>query len=138
MSFENYAGDLLLTSASLVVHTVKSTFPNCRLFRDDAASLKAEATTDDFTNMVMFCRKTIGDFNFRDPVEADCLGSQARRYYLLPQHEIQADYFKGRDGEITTLKRGQTQVLEAYEAQSAARHWKIMRTVLPDVIWEAW
>ena len=100
--------------------------------------MEADATTNDFTNMVMFCRKSTGIFTFRDPVEADCLGSQARRYFLLPQHEIQVDYFEGRDGEVTTLKRGQTQVLEAYEAKSAARHWEIMRTVLPDVIWEAW
>ncbi len=90
--------------------------------------------------MVMFCRKTKGPFTFRAPVEADCLGSQARRYHLLPQHEIDANYFAGRvsGGELGTLKRGQTQKLEAFQRESAVGHWRIMRTVLPDIIWENW
>ena len=90
--------------------------------------------------MVMFCRKSNETFGFRDPVEADCLGSQARRYHLLPKHEIQASYFKGRngDGELQVLKAGQTERLEADQKESAVGHWGIMRTVLPDVIWENW
>ena len=89
--------------------------------------------------MVMFCRKE-GLFTFRSPVEADYLGSQARRYHLLPQYEIEASYFDHRatDGEFGILKRGQTQKLETLQRESAIGHWKIMRTVLPDVIWENW
>ena len=120
-------------------------FPSCRLFREDAkpstsSSRSDESAGKDFTNMVMFCRKTKGPFTFRAPVEADCLGSQARRYHLLPQHEIHASYFDGSvsDGEMDTLKRGQTQKLEAFQRESAMEHWRIMRTVLPDVIWENW
>jgi len=142
---QNYAGDLLSLSARLVVHTVMSVFPSCRLFREEAGPSSSPTSSDkstgkDFTNMVMFCRKTKGPFTFRDPVEADCLGSQARRYHLLPQHEINASYFDGRasDDELGLLRRGQTHKLEAFQRESAVGHWRIMRTVLPDKIWESW
>lgn len=142
---QNYAGDLRSLSARLVVHTVTSVFPSCRLFREDAGPTALSSSSDksageDFTNLVMFCRKRKGPFAFRDPVEADCLGSQARRYHLLPQHEIEASYFDGRasDEESGVLRRGQTQKLEAFQRESAVGHWRIMRTVLPDTIWENW
>lgn len=144
-SRQNYAGDLLSPSARLVVRTVMSVFPTCRLFREDAGPSASSSSSDrstglDFTNMVMFCRKKKGSFTFRDPVEADCLGSQARRYHLLPQHEIEASYFHGKesDEEFGVLRRGQTQKLEAFQRESAVGHWRIMRTVLPDKIWENW
>ena len=90
--------------------------------------------------MVMFCRKSKGAFTFRNPVEADCLGSQARKHFLLPTHEIDSSYFEGRkeDEKTRVLRRGQTGVLENYQQSSAVGHWRIMRTVLPDVIWESW
>ena len=90
--------------------------------------------------MVMFCRKMNESFTFRDPVEADCLGSQARRYHLLPQHEVDASYFNGRVSgeEQGILRRGRTQELEAFQRESAVGHWRIMRTVLPDIVWESW
>ena len=90
--------------------------------------------------MVMFCRKKKESFKFRDPVEADYLGSQARRSHLLPQHEMDASYFDSRekDGELGIIKRGQTQKLEAFQREGAVGHWGLMRTVLPDVVWENW
>ena len=142
---QNYAGDLLSPSAKLVVHTVISVFPSCRLFREGAghgtsASSSDKSTRKDFTNMVMFCRKREGPFTFRNPGEDDFLGSQARRYHLLPKHEIDVSYFDGgvSSGGLDRLKRGQTQKLEAFQKESAVGHWRIMRTVLPDVIWENW
>ena len=90
--------------------------------------------------MVMFCRKTEGPFVFRNPGEGDFLNSQARRHYLLPKHEIDASYFDDgiSTGELGILKRGQTQKLEGFQKESAVGHWRIMRTVLPDIIWESW
>ena len=88
----------------------------------------------------MFCLKIEGAFTFRDPGPDDFIGSQARRYHLLPKHEIHADYFAdgGNVERLGILKRGQTQKLEAFQRESAVGHWRIMRTVLPDVIWENW
>ena len=134
-----------MPSASSVIRTVKSVFPTCRLFREDAEPARpyspdTDTPTQDFTNMVMFCRKSLEPFTFRTPVEADFLETQSRRYSLLPQHEVESGYFGGRKDErdVRILKRGQTQVLEKYQKQSAVGHWRLMRTVLPHAVWENW
>lgn len=90
--------------------------------------------------MVMFCRKSPEEFAFRDPVEADFLGSPARRRHLKPQHEIPASYFKaGRQHKGEVLRRGQiSREMQESTMASAAGHWYLMRTVLPDVVWENW
>lgn len=136
---QNYAGDLLLPSARLVVNTTRSVFPSCRLFREEALP-DEENLTKDFTNMVIFCGKTKGTLSFRSPIEADFLGSQARRRHLLPKHEIKNSYFSRVDSseKSNVLRRGHTEILDASQLESALGHWKIMRSVLPDFIWENW
>ena len=144
-SEQNYAGDLSSASTRLVVSTVKVVFPHCRFFREEAAPEGPDPINNphggDFTNMVMFCRKS-GVLDFRDPVEADFLGSQARRHHLSPKHEIDAEIFDNKPAvgvEVRrTLKRGQTRELEALQRDSAVAHWHIMRTVLPAAVWENW
>ncbi|MCJ1402806.1 hypothetical protein MMC11_006027 [Xylographa trunciseda] len=138
----NYAGDLSLPSARLVVNTIKSVFPSCRLFREEEKATPTDPFSDDqtspqdFTNMVLFCRKTAEPFSFRAVVEADCLGSQARRHHLQPKHEIPADFFG--DGTEKVLRRGKTEAMQRWQRESAVGHWRIMRNVLPGVIWENW
>ena len=147
-----------MPSASSVVRTVKSIFPACRLFREDAAPSSSPPNNNnnnnnnnhpplqDFTNMVIFCRKSPEPFTFRTPVEADFLDTQSRRHHLFPKHEIASGHFDGRkkggehddDNEVGILKRGQTQVLEKWQKQSAVGHWWLMRTVLPHAVWENW
>ena len=135
---QNYAGDLLLPSAASVVHTVMSVFPNCRLFREVPAA--AVPGAKDYTNMVMFCKKSHAPLIFRDPVEDDFLGSPARRQYLKPQYETNSSYFhRGSDrGRDRILKRGQEGNLRASQLDSAAGHWYVMRSVLPDLVWNNW
>ena len=138
---QNYAGDLLLDSARLVIYTIKSVFPSCRIFRE-VAPLSSSITDaeHDFTNVVIFCTKTPGPFKFRVPSEADFLGSRARESYLLPQHEINGVDFERQEGEVdlTPIAEGRTQMLDRWQKQGAVGHWSIMRTVLPSVIWENW
>ena len=134
---QNYAGDLALPSAGLVVRTIKGVFPSCRIFREDEPKI-GEAKTD-FTNMVVFCKKTDMPVNFRTPTDADFLGSGARKAFLMPQHEITADHFEKPQGRSRGLiHKGETQYLRTWQAQSAVGHWAVMRTVLPDVVWENW
>ena len=135
---QNYAGDLLLPIAASVVRTVESVFPKCRLYRESAPPTAPEAT--DYTNMVLFCRQSPEAFTFRDPVEADFLGSPARRLHLKPQHQIPASYFKtGRRQKGEVLRRGQISLeMQRSTMASAAGHWYLMRTVLPDIVWEKW
>ncbi|OAL37747.1 hypothetical protein AYO20_02924 [Fonsecaea nubica] len=130
----NYAGDLAMPASSLIYRTITSVFPSCRVFREDEAPTPG-ANAVDFTNMVFFCTKRQAAITFRKPVTADFLGSGARQEFLVPQHEISPDEF---DKEGAVLRRGQTKELEKWQSQSALGHWTVMRTVLPDVIWENW
>ena len=131
----NYAGDLLLPSALSVITTILSVFPACRMFRE---SPKPDPIgTEDFTNLVLFCRRTAEPFRFRQPVEADFLGSPARRENLLPRHEVRdVKRMVSEKGRI--IRRGETKWLEEYQVKSARGHWYVMRKVLPDVVWENW
>ena len=67
----------------------------------------------------------------------DYLDSGARQQYLFPKPEleIKKDAFN-LEGPV--LKRGHTRQLERWHQTSAVGHWRIMRTVLPDVVWENW
>jgi hypothetical protein len=91
--------------------------------------------------MVIFCKKTTASpLRLRHPTTADFLGSKSRESYLLPKHEIDPAVFENAyapKGQ-RILKVGQTDIVQAYGTQSAIGHWKIMRTVLPDEIWENW
>lgn len=130
----NYAGDLKTPSASLIYRTVTSVFGACRVFREEPAANKENE--GDFTNMVFFCRKPAGDpVKFRKPVQEDYLGSDLRKAYMLPQHEIIAEEFES-NGDILTIRNGKQ--LEKHQTESAVGHWRVMRTVLPPAIWENW
>lgn len=142
----NYAGDLLLPTTRTIVHTIRSIFPTCRIYREVAAPPTAQASVGDsskkdLANMILFCRKSNAKFDFRYPMEADFLGSQARRYHLFPEHEVRGDYFKSENGDADPpeiLRRGHTKAHEALQNEGALEHWSVMRTVLPDAIWENW
>ena len=134
---QNYAGDLLLPSAISAVKTILHVFPRCRLFREVPVS--KPHSKEDFTNLVVFCVKSTEPITFRQPVESDFLASPARRQHLMPQHEVD-ESFHGRilGGNGSIIRRGKTKELKSSQMRSAVGHWYVMRSVLPDVIWENW
>lgn len=139
---QNYAGDLLLPAARIIVNTIKTVFPTCRVFRESAAPLAETIATDgrDFTNMVIFCTNA-GSSNavtFRKPTEKDFLGSGARKMYLLPKHEVDDTVFETQEGDGGLLLRNGTERFREWQQKSALGHWAVMRTVLPKEIWEDW
>ncbi|KAI9802574.1 MAG: hypothetical protein M1833_001646 [Piccolia ochrophora] len=136
----NYAGDLILPSARLVIRTILAVFPTCRIFREDEGPTSSSFPTSDFTNMVIFCTKTSAPLVFREPREEDYLGSYARRAYLSPKHEIDQSRFarKGGDEDADVLTKRNTAILTKWHRESAVGHWWIMRTVLPAEVWEKW
>ena len=119
----NYAGDLTLGSTRLVLNTIHAIFPACRLFRDSPAPEEHKEGEADFINMVIFCVKNdhgLGKaaVKFRDAVPKDFLGSIARTNFLQPQRKLEVKYDFHEDGAVS--------------------HWKIMRSVLPEGVWEMW
>ncbi|KAF1994280.1 S-adenosyl-L-methionine-dependent methyltransferase [Amniculicola lignicola CBS 123094] len=140
----NYAGDLSLPSTRLVLNTIHSVFPACRLFRDQPRPETWKAGDSDFINMVVFCVKNDhGKGNkairFRQADDGDFRGSIARRNFLRPrdEYEIKFEYVKREDGG-PVMGMGDVGELEKWHRQGAVSHWKIMRTVLPDGVWEMW
>ncbi|KAL2692189.1 hypothetical protein Neosp_002595 [[Neocosmospora] mangrovei] len=134
----NYAGDFGLPAPQLIYRTIKQVFPSCRIFRESPREeANVERWGSDFTNMVIFCRKTPGDITFRRPVPSDFLRSRARQAFLAPQHEVREQEFL--DSEDTdVLAKNRTGKVTKWHQKSAAGHWKIMRSVLPGKIWEQW
>ncbi|KAI9844169.1 MAG: hypothetical protein M1837_005769 [Sclerophora amabilis] len=133
----NYAGDLLLPSAHMIVRTIRAVFPTCRIFREEEAPTASDLNRD-FTNMVAFCTKTHDSFSFRKPTKADFLASTARKHYLLPKHEIDPEIFYATGGAEDVLSVETLSRLEEWQKLSAVGHWEIMRTVLPAAVWELW
>ncbi|KAL2062809.1 hypothetical protein VTL71DRAFT_5881 [Oculimacula yallundae] len=152
----NYAGDLLLPSARIIVQTILSIFSNCRIFRESEQPPQSEILREgrDFINMVIFCVKPTTSSSsipsdpstssntptvtFRDPVEKDFLGSRARQAYLLPIHEVDYEAFGFKEGDGGVLRRNDTQRFKAWQEESAKGHWAVMRTVIPEGVWENW
>jgi hypothetical protein len=133
----NYAGDLTMPSASLIYRTIHSVFPSCRVFREVEAPSSGSGTGD-FTNMVFFCTKSQRPIEFRKPVESDFLGSGAREEHLFPRHEIPGEKFQHDGGVLSTSNSSSIKELEKWQVRSAIGHWKLMRTVIPPVVWENW
>jgi protein-L-isoaspartate O-methyltransferase len=137
----NYAGDLLLPSARIVVKTISSLFPTCRIFREYAApeATVQDVEQQDFTNMVIFCTQNPDKaLTFRDAVEADFLGSGARQEFLVPKHEIDMAVFEEKEGDGGVLTRDSMERLARWQTRSAVGHWRLMRTVIPARVWEMW
>ncbi|WAO85725.1 Hypothetical protein NCS54_00297300 [Fusarium falciforme] len=134
----NYAGDFSLPAPQLIYRTIKQVFPSCRIFRESPREeANVERWGSDFTNMVIFCRKTPGDIAFRRPVPSDFLRSRARQAFLAPQHEVREQEFLDSD-DTDVLAKNRTGKVTKWHQKSAAGHWKIMRSVLPGKIWEQW
>lgn len=115
-------------------------FPTCRIFRD------TDPTESDinFVNMVVFCTKQEnGIIKFRKPVPADHLNSFSRRQWIPPADKLELFYDsliteEDSKNEDLILRKGSEDKLEKFHQEGAAEHWKIMRTVLPDAVWELW
>lgn len=136
----NYAGNLALPGTSMVYRTIREVFPSCRVFREDEQVAAEDTYTimpeqPDLTNLVFICTRASTPVTFRAPTEADYLGSPSRKSYLLPKHEVAPSRFQQR-GELLTS--ASIKGLHAQQLQSAIGHWKLMRTVLPDAVWNAW
>jgi hypothetical protein len=135
---KNYAGDFSLPAPKLIYRTIKQVFPSCRIFRESPrVEENVEKWGSDFTNLVIFCRKTAEEITFRGAVEEDFLDSSARQHFLMPKEEVLESEVLGGDDSSLLLKNN-TAKLVGWHEQSALGHWSIMRTVMPAKIWERW
>lgn len=142
----NYAGDLKAPLTTRILNTVDKVFNNsCKIYReappDDSDKTGID---DDFANIVIFCRNTAGPITFREPIEGDFLDSQSRVHYLLPdpkfelQFPLQDASNRTQALNVDVLRAGDEQLWASQQAESATKHWHIMRKVVPDAVWELW
>ncbi|KAJ9151398.1 Spermine/spermidine synthase [Pleurostoma richardsiae] len=136
----NYAGDFTLPPPKIVVQTIRQVFPSCRIFREHPRNEEeVERDGRDFTNMVIFCTKSSRELTFREPTDADMLGSRTRKMFLKPEYEVfDSDFTASGVDETAVVKKDQTEELAKYHERSALGHWAIMRVVLPKLVWENW
>lgn len=136
---QNYAGDFTLPPLSIVVNTIKDIFPSCRVFRENEppSRIQLEESGRDFDNVMIFCVKTDDKITFRDPIEPDYLKSISRRQLLVPKYEVPLSSISTRE-EVGILRANETGKLAEWHDQSALRHWEVMRTVIPNEIWNQW
>ncbi|KAI5357119.1 putative S-adenosyl-L-methionine-dependent methyltransferase [Septoria linicola] len=104
-----------------------------------------EEEPSDFLNMVVFCRNSRRPISFRQPTPADYLGSLSRKHYMLPKPEWEIPFPEqissaggGSDKEKANLDPGDESSWAGQQVESAKRHWRIMREVMPDAVWELW
>lgn len=128
----------MLPPPKIVVQTIREVFPSCRIYRENPSDPEAiEKERRDFTNMVIYCTKSDSPVKFRKATAADMLQSRTREHFLPPRHEVFDSDFKA-EGAVQTLRKNDTSELEKFHEKSALGHWEIMRTVLPDHVWENW
>lgn len=134
----NYAGDLNLPAPKIIYRTIKQVFPICRIFREmppDVESIKTKGM--DFTNMVIFCRKSpTAALTFRPPTVEDCLQSAARQEFLILSHEVPEGDMLDEGADI--MRSNETDKVAKWHVQSAMGHWGLMRTSIPAFVWERW
>lgn len=142
----NYAGDITVQPTKQILNTINNIFSGrCRIFRDLVPE-DPKDETNNFTNMVVFClhpnskndkKKPI----FRQAYEADYLSSLSRQQHLEPNPQNELHFPTTQEMEAEKIKILTDKDIASFSGQqlaSAKRHWKIMRQVMPNEIWEMW
>jgi hypothetical protein len=137
----NYAGDIALPSTRLVLDTIHAVFPACRLYRDSPQADDWQPGDPDFINMVVFCVKNDHGkgkkaIRFRQADDADFKGSLARRNFLQPKPDMEIKYESEKGAQV--MGKADVGELEKWHKEGAVSHWRIMRGVIPDGVWELW
>jgi hypothetical protein len=137
----NYAGDLALPSTRLVLNTIHAVFPACRLFRDSPQPDEWQEGDADFINMIVFCVKNDhgkgrSAIRFRQAGPEDFRGSLARNNFLQPKLDMELRFEPEVGGSV--MGKADVGELEKWHKKGAVSHWKVMRSVIPDAVWEMW
>ncbi|KZT12729.1 uncharacterized protein LAESUDRAFT_719024 [Laetiporus sulphureus 93-53] len=137
----NLAGPLNSDSSRAIILTIESMFGQCRAFCDELDP--AEQARNEYHNWVVFCSTSSQPPTFRAARESDYLGSLQRASILSTLSRREADLTFLREGLSEEQKErylltNMRNPLEKWQEKEALNHWKIMRQVLPDVIWETY
>ncbi|CAE6475218.1 hypothetical protein ACGC1H_005179 [Rhizoctonia solani] len=151
----NFAGKLGSDPAHAILNTLLSVYESCRVFHDkviyEPGKEPEAGEHDDFLNMVYFC-SNVPTVKFRDPVEKDFLGSFLRQHILttMDHREVAFADIRGNatapagkplpdiQGEAQWILKDGDERLGEWQKTTGLEHWKVMRHVMSDDIWESY
>ncbi|EIW82080.1 S-adenosyl-L-methionine-dependent methyltransferase [Coniophora puteana RWD-64-598 SS2] len=142
----NFAGSLASDASKGVATTLMKAFGQCRAFHDSLTlPLTQEQYESEFMNIVFFCSPSARPLEFRLARNDDYLNSHLRARILstLAMREVSMDEIRG--SEVWTEEQEQQYLITDFanklgdwQQGGAFDHWKLMREVLPDAVWEAY
>ena len=122
---QNFAGQPDSGNGKVVLATILDAFAYCRAFAD------VDSDTEHL-NMVVFCSRR--PLHFRKAHESDFLGSHQRRQALRDFQTREVTLHRVSEGaRLTDANAGDLDASKEIED-----HWHVMRSVLPDYVWQLW
>ncbi|EJD07975.1 S-adenosyl-L-methionine-dependent methyltransferase [Fomitiporia mediterranea MF3/22] len=139
----NYAGLVGSESSKAVYLSLKRTFGQCRVFHDYDIRVPDQKLTSEFINLVFFCSPSSDPLTFRPAKREDYMSSYLREHVLsvLPDREVPPELILGDitpEQERKWVLTDKRNPLGAWQDKGALDHWKVMRTVLPDFVWNTY
>ncbi|KAG1755478.1 S-adenosyl-L-methionine-dependent methyltransferase [Suillus lakei] len=126
----NFAGNLASNSSQAILVTLLRAFGQCRAFHDHV-ELSQEQFHSHFVNIVFFCSSSPTPLTFRPAVEEDYLHSYLRRHILSSLDKREISHTQIGDNSIWSAATDE-------KFEEAFEHWKLMREMVPDVVWETY
>ncbi|KAG1892231.1 S-adenosyl-L-methionine-dependent methyltransferase [Suillus subluteus] len=141
----NFAGKLASESSRAILVTLLRAFGQCRAFHDRVEPISQEQFHTHFVNIVFFCSPSPTPLTFRPAVEEDYLHSYLRRHILSSLDKREIDHAQIGDSSIWSATTEEEFVLtdahnslNTWQEEEAFEHWKLMREMVPDVVWETY
>ncbi|KDQ19364.1 hypothetical protein BOTBODRAFT_126200 [Botryobasidium botryosum FD-172 SS1] len=137
----NFVGVLESDATRAILATLLRNFRQCRVFHDkDVGDDKRRAPTD-FLDLVFYCTSSKRPLEFRLPKPSDYLASAMREAVLtsLPEREVDFSMIWGNrtpESDKKWILTDNYNPLNQWQRPSALRHWRILRSLLPDEAWE--
>ncbi|KAG8850242.1 hypothetical protein FRB96_000474 [Tulasnella sp. 330] len=147
----NFAGHASSNSSRAILTTLEDSFAKCRVFHDMLRH--KDAPRDDgfldseIVNLVFFCTQSDDmQLSLRKPRDSDYLDSRVRQhifknleYMEVPRSRIMGSELssKQRDNKFYLLTDARNPLYD-WQVGVALEHWKLMRMVLSDEMWEAY
>lgn len=137
----NFAGQLDSEPARAIIMTLLSTFDTCRAFCDEVSP--DEQAKSEFHNWVFFCSPSSALLTLRAPRSSDYFGSVQRAQILNTLQQREFD-LKSLTEDILEEQRDQYILTDArnplgkWQEKEALSHWRIMREVFPNAVWETY
>lgn len=141
----NFAGKLASDSSQAILVTLLRAFGQCRAFHDHVEPISMEHFHSNFVNIVFFCTPSPTPLTFRSAVEEDYLHSYLRRHILSSLDKREINHAQFGDSSIWSATMEEKFVLtdahntlNTWQEGEALDHWKLMREMVPDVVWETY